>query len=291
MQLVTNTYIFTPILGEEQTIRLIAGAGFDAIDWTFMREFGEGSPWLKSNWKDHAQKMLDTAAECGITFRQAHSPYPSSRGTEPYDTDVMHYIRRSMEAAAFLGIRHMVIHPKHHLPYKTHRQQMMQESVQMYKDLIPFCEEYGIKVCCENMWQYDKKRNVIIDSICSCPEEFCELLDTVNSPWITGCLDIGHCALVSQDPAHFIRTMGSHLQALHVHDVDLLDDTHTMPFVGRIDWESVCTALAQIGYTGDFTFEANGWFEPLPPALFADAARMLERTGRYLIGQIQNGSK
>ena len=71
------------------------------------------------------------------------------------------------------------------------------------------------------MWQWDDKREIIVDSICAQPEEFCALLDAIDSPWIVGCLDIGHSALVGVEPR---GTLSAHsgskrLQALHVHDV------------------------------------------------------------------------
>lgn len=69
-------------------------------------------------------------------------------------------------------------------------------NVEFYRTLIPDCERLNIRVCAENMWQWDDKREIIVDSICAQPEEFCALLDAIDSPWIVGCLDIGHSALV-----------------------------------------------------------------------------------------------
>ena len=34
---------------------------------------------------------------------------------------------------------------------------------------------------------------------------FRALLEELDSPWIVGCLDLGHCALVGFDPAECIR--------------------------------------------------------------------------------------
>ena len=39
------------------------------------------------------------------------------------------------------------------------------------------------------------------------------------------------------------------------------NDAHTLPFFGIIDWEKVMEALADINYTGDLTYEANGFYK------------------------------
>lgn len=291
MRLVTNTEVFAPVLGHKETIRLIARAGFDAIDWSFFREFDNEIPWLQDGWKDYAKEMLDTASQCGICFRQAHAPFPSSRGEEPYDTEILPKLRRCIEVCGALGIRHLVIHPCAHLPYNIHREELFEMSLQLYRELLPLAQEHQVVLCTENMWWRDKGRKVIVESVCARPEEFCAMIDEIDSPWLAGCLDIGHCGLVSQDPAYMIRALGHRLQALHVHDVDLLNDSHTIPFAGKTDWASVTAALGEIDYRGDLTFETGGWFVRFPQELWLDAARMLERTGRYLISQVEANRK
>mgnify|MGYP001127063454 FL=1 len=45
--------------------------------------------------------------------------------------------------------------------------------------------------------------------------------------------------------------------------------------------------MAEIGYEGDFNFEADSFNEGFPDGLKQDACRLMERTGRYLIERIQ----
>lgn len=289
MNLVTQTDCIMNTINDDAAIRILAQAGFDAIDWSFhgMTDV-DSCVWWHDDWKEYAQHLKDMAAECSITFRQAHAPFPTSKGEEPFDTVVMQRIRRSMEVAAFLGIQYIIIHPRQHLPYAKNKQLLWEENLELYRSLIPLCEELNIHVCTENMWQYDNNRQVIVDSVCAPPEEFCGLLDAIDSPWIVGCLDIGHCALTGHDPADFIRAMGpKRLKALHVHDVDYRSDKHNMPFMEKLDWESVCAALGEIGYEGDFTFEADNFLYKFPNELKADAAALMAKTGRYLISRVE----
>ncbi len=287
MKLSTQTDIIAARLGDEAAVRILASAGYDCIDWSFFPMRNSVGPWCEENWREHAHQLRALQDELGITANQAHAPFPTCLGEEPFDTTIHKWILRSMEASAILGVRNIVVHPIHHIPYAKNRQRLHEQNLELYRSLIPYCESYGIRVCAENMWQYDNKRGYIVDSVCSRPEEFCGLLDEINSPWIVGCLDIGHCALVGQDPADFIRAMGpDRLQALHVHDVDHKQDCHTLPFTQALDWESICAALGEIGYTGELTFEADNTLRPFPDELLPDAAALMARTGRYLISRV-----
>lgn len=291
MRLITHVSPFLPVVGGEEAIRLVGNAGFDGIDWSFNREFGENSPWMQENWREYAQKLLDTAAEFGIPFCQAHAPFPSSKGEEPFDTRIVDELRRCIEACGALGIRELVIHPCQHLPCSSHRKEMFDTSVALYRLLLPLAEEMGVVLCTENLYQEDPRRRVAIDGMNARPEDFCAMIDEIASPYFGGCLDIGHCPLVSQSPARCIRTLGKErLKSLHIHDVDLVHDNHTLPFAGKIKWQEVTDALAEIGYEGDFTFELGGWFTAFPPQLWPDALRLTHQVGRYLIDRIRAAS-
>lgn len=286
MKLVATTSLLWKTLGDVGAIRLLAEAGFDAIDLS-LTNFKPDSPWLKANWRSYVARLKEEADRLGVTFTQAHAPYPTSRGTEE-DEIIFQHVVRSMEVASLLGIPHIVVHPKQHLPYRENAGSLFRDTVDFYKALVPHCERLNIKVCCENMWQRNKRANYIIDSICARAEEFRAVVDAVNSPWVVACLDIGHCGLVHQDPAQAIRILGHDwLQALHVHDVDRHEDRHTLPYTEYTDWEPVVQALAEIDYTGNFTFEASDFIANFPEPLWPDAAKLMVSVGRYLISRIE----
>ena len=287
MRLVNNTDAYAAAFGEEEAIRILARTGFDAIDWSFFEMTQDDNPWCQPDFRDRARKMKAIAEECGIGFSQAHAPFATSKGEEPFDTLRMQRILDSIEASAIMGIRNIIVHPKQHLPYAKNKNLLFDMNVEMYKSLVPVCEKFGIHVCVENMWQFDNNRQVIIDSVCAQPEEFCAMIDAVDSPWIVGCLDIGHAALVGVDPADIIRALGKdRLKCLHVHDVDYRRDCHTLPFLEKLDWESITQALADIDYQEDFTYECASFPFRFPAELREDACKFMERTGRYLISRI-----
>lgn len=288
MRLVTQTECLAKRFGDEECVRILANAGFDAVDWSFFEMLNDDCHWCGDSWKEHALKLKALGEECGIGFAQAHAPFPSSKGEEPFDTVIRERILRSMQAAAVMGVEKIVVHPLQHLNYAKNKRELYDMNIKFYRSLIPYCEEFGIRVCVENMWQYDDKRRYIVDSVCAQPEEFCAMLDELDSKWIVGCLDIGHSALIGIEPADFIRAMGSkRLRALHVHDVNYVRDCHTMPFLEKLDWESITEALADIGYEGDFTFEADTFLYALPRELEPDGSALMAKVGRYLISRIE----
>ena len=60
---------------------------------------------------------------------------------------------------------------------------------------LPFAEENGVKLACENMWCGDKRRGVRIGSVCSNPYEHIKYVDEMKSEMFVACLDVGHCSI------------------------------------------------------------------------------------------------
>ena len=198
-----------------------------------------------------------------------------------------------MKNASYLGVKHIVVHPCQHLDYhiEGNPEILFEYNMDFYKKLIPYAEEYDIKIAVENMWQMPRY-NQIGHSTCSRPDEFIRYVDTLNNDSIVACLDIGHATLICEDADAFIRALGSkRLKCLHTHDVNINDDSHTLPFFGITNWDLVMKALADIGYEGELTYEADSFMEKLPNELYADASKYMERTGRYLINKFNEYNK
>lgn len=94
MRLVTQTEDLSRYFSGEECVRILAGAGFDAIDWSFFEMVEGKGPFCREDWQDSVLRIREAAEECGIGFSQAHAPFPSSRGEEPFDTQVFFWIRR-----------------------------------------------------------------------------------------------------------------------------------------------------------------------------------------------------
>lgn len=289
MLLSVNTEIFYKEYSDEESIRLIKKAGFDAFDLSlFKMKRDSECPFNKENYRDYALHLRNIADEIGIVCNQAHAPFPSSCGDIEKDEQTFNLLVRAMEIASIVGAKIIIIHPYQHLHYIDNKEALKQINLDFYKRLLPYCEKFGIKIATENMWQKKNNNTHIIDSVCSRVDEFCEYIDMIDSEWFTACLDIGHVPLVDEQLPRMIKGLGhNRLQALHVHDNNLSHDCHTMPFLMNINFEEVTKALAEIDYVGDFTFEAEGFFKNMPKELLFPAAKLLCETGRYLIKRIE----
>ncbi len=276
-------------IGEKEAIKLFKDAGFEAFDMSLFRMIKKDNDYYTDeDYINRATELRKYIDEIGIVCNQSHAPFPSSFGDER-DEWIFGQIVKSMEIASILGAKCIVVHPKQHLNYAEYARELFDMNVEFYKSLIPHAQKFGIKIATENMWQTNNGSRVPSDSVCSRAWEFCKLIDAVDSPYLVGCLDIGHAALMNADIPKFIRDLGAQrLQALHVHDVDLVHDNHTLPFLHKINFAAVTKALGETGYRGDITFEANSIFRNYPPELYLSVARLMKDTGDYLVRSVEN---
>ena len=100
-------------------------------------------------------------------------------------------------------------------------------------------------------------------------------------------LDTGHCGLIGQKTADAVRALGGRLGALHVHDNNYIADNHTLPYLGKLNWDEILKALAEINYSGDFTFEAMCFLYGFDKDFMPTVLKFMHDTGRYMIEKIQ----
>lgn len=283
MILSTNTDPQLKHFSTEQSIGLIAEAGFNAYDMSYFDQ-----KYASANHVKMSEELRHIADEIGIVCNQAHAPFPSSVG-DASDKERFETIVRSMESAAILGAKVIVVHPKQHLSYIDHVDELREMNIEFYSSLVPYCKEFGIKVAVENMWQCSRMASTkIVESTCASPEEFCDYVDSIGSEYIVACLDIGHAILVGRRSSEMIHALGKNrLKALHVHDVDGVRDLHTLPYLSYVDFDDMTKALGEIDYDGDFTFESGNFNARMPKELQLDALKFECKVGRHLISLIE----
>lgn len=277
-------------LGDEGAVKLLKDAGFDAYDYCFYWHKPEEDAVLREDFRKYFENLKEYADSLGIVCNQAHARFSTSRyGEDEWNKKQYELILRDIEAASILGAKAIVVHPVHtNYPFEG----MYERNMEFYSGLIPYCEKFGIKVALENMWHTDPKRGYIIADACNGAENFVKYFDGLNnSKCFTACLDLGHSALVGEEPQDAIRILGKRIGALHVHDVNYVRDCHTLPFLEKLEWDKIVTALAEVGYDGDLTFEANNFFAGFPNELLPDAAKLMASVGRYLIKEIAEKKK
>lgn len=278
-----------------QRTEMVQTAGFDGVDLGLFQMVEEDNHF---NGKDRfvlAEELKSAYSKAGVPIVQTHAPFQFKQMQDPNVLKDKFYptVVRSIEVSAALGAKCVIVHPMHHIPYYENAQELFDMNMQFYRSLIPVAKSNGIQIAVENMFQRDKVRGgYIVDSTCSRPEEFCRYIDTLDSEYIVACLDIGHTSLISgnADPWEFIRILGhERLKTLHVHDNDLKNDNHVIPFSGKIDWYQVTKALGEIDYTGDFVYECliDRVVNKMSPEMYPETLEYMAKIGRHLIDKVE----
>ena len=81
------------------------------------------------------------------------------------------------------------------------------------------------------------------------------------------------------------------LGAIHAHDVDYVNDLHTLPGVSKLDYNAICRALAEVDYQGDFTLEAESFSKKYPTDYLPTVIRFMADTARYYANKIEEYKK
>lgn len=266
-------------------IDVMKQAGYDAIDLSlFFMESGD-----TSFGREQAIELRAYAESQGLSFNQSHTPFRFD-WSNPNEVEerLFPYTVRALELSALAGCKIAVVHPVHHEEYLGHEEERFAQNMNYYRRLLPYAKEYGIKIALENMFQKETKRKVIGHDTCSRAEEFIRYLDTLDDEHFVACLDLGHCGVVGLEAQDMIRALGhERLQALHVHDNDYTKDQHTLPGLGKMNWEEIMKALAEINYQGEFTYEADRFLFDMPTPMLPRAVSFMVEMGRYLIGRFE----
>jgi sugar phosphate isomerase/epimerase len=247
------------LVGEEKAVEYVAKAGFDAWDFSMFSmcrwnpaknaPYETDHPLKGNNYLAFARTLKQIGLDNGIVCNQSHAPFPSDK-PQMFDN-----LMRSIECTAEAGGEICVIHPA---AFST-----PQQNAEMYGKLLPFAKAHKVKIATENMWDWDTKNDCACFAACATPESFNAHLDAVNDVDFVACLDIGHAEMMGEmtNAVEMIKALGNRLQALHIHDNDLHDDCHQIPFSMKIDFDKVANALREIDYKGYLTLECNAFLK------------------------------
>ena len=287
MLLSTQTYNVFRRFGEDKGIAMFAEAGFDALDFSGF-DIGEpDDPLTTADIETYAKDLRARTEACGLHYNQAHAPFIGWKdGDDAYNNLMLARTERAIRIAGLLGADCCVVHP---FARPGGGEAQKRFNLDFYHRLEKTALEAGTKIALENLWEYSRKRGCFVPNVCALGTDLADYLDALNPDAFTGCLDLGHSALVGEEPETAVRALGNRrLTALHVHDNNYHDDQHDIPFSYGcgIDWNAVTQALGEIDYKGDLTFEADNFLDRLDDALILPALTYLAAVGRFLIAKI-----
>lgn len=279
-----TAYPALPVAGTDEftgylrSIELLKEAGFDGYDFALFANMPvRGTVFHGPDYLLYAKRLRAEADKLGLTCNQIHAPFYGycTEGLTRAEFGVL--LLRAFEIASVLGAKFCIVHPERDFSPEENAEKL-------YLPLLPYAKKYGVTVALENLWNF--RGGKFVPCACSTAENYLRHLDLLDPAYFVACIDIGHAELLGDcvSAAGLIRALGSRLRALHVHDNDGQDDSHRMPYCGKIAWDGVAEALKETGYGGDLTFEVS--MEHFPPSVAGPAAKLLHAIGRSLIRKI-----
>ena len=256
----------------EDQIQRVYDAGFRHMDMNFWDWCHDPlSPFRQDNWRGWVEGIAKKAQALNVKFTQAHADVFNF-----YTGDASRYemYLRSIEGAAMLGIPWITFHPSGHPDFSPETEaQNIRDNIEYYKPLVEAAEKFKVGIALENMSR----------RLCTA-DHLIQMVDALDSPFVGICWDTGHAHIAGQNQPESIRSMARRLHALHVQDNDGITDQHMPPHFGTIEWGPLMSALREISYPGDFTFEAHNIVRRVPAGCKADALRLLKQIGEELVG-------
>lgn len=249
MKLATTTadfsaYAKTPAA----SLELCGKSPFRYIDLNLPHRF------MTEDWERITSDAGETAARLGMTLIQAHGG-DFLTGGDP--TLRIPELTRAIRACGRLGIPQIVIHAQWDtaIPYPAGMEQFFTYNKGLYELLFPVMEETGVKVLIENSCE----ANMGPACYFMTGREMADFLNFVGHPLLGAVWDTGHANCRGNRQYEDLTALRGVLDGVHIHDNDGRCDSHTAPFMGILDWDSVLRGLIDTDYKGYFTFECDNF--------------------------------
>ena len=296
--------------GVDEAYRMIAEAGFDAVDAN-LDHFMSGRAILKDfilpepfrpglderDMLEFFKPYRDAAKKYGLDNYQAHAPFPSFHVTEDlpeWNDALLEMLRKTLIGCASIGCRNLVIHPFFmDYDHRLTREQEWELNISRYSALAATARQYGITINLENM--FVRHSGKLYAACCNNGQTAAAYVDELNR--LAGarcfgfCLDTGHALLVGLDILEFMRDLGKRITCFHIHDNDGRDDLHEAPYTGQLDWNRFVQGLAETGFGGTLCFETHRAVLKVDPALIPETLNYIAACGRLFARRAEEFKK
>ena len=272
--------------GAIAAVKMIADAGFDAIDYsmyyTDSAVFGRGGRIL-------ASELRRIAESRGLCVNQAHAPFSDfciGAENDSHNQKIYTSICESIAIAARLGAPTVVVHPAVICP-RLSRDARFEMNMELFSHLSAFADNFGVGISIENLYPREREDGEMpLGRVCADTEELIRYADALSDKGVTVCLDAGHAGLVGESAAGMAKALGERIKHIHLHDNDFNEDVHTLPYLASTNYSSLCKALGRIGYSGDVTLESDGFIKNMPDGLVPAALLFSRSVAAYIRDEI-----
>ncbi len=225
----------------------------EEISEALFKEMAEaGANYIEISVSDRLARQLDYekikewADKWGVTLWSFHLPfYPFDKldiSRPDLAGDTVEYLKGYIEKASKIGIDKFIIHASGEPIEEGERALRMKTAKNSLRVLSAYAKERGAKIFVENLPRTCLGRD---------SSDILELLSADND--LVACFDTNH--LLAEDYVKFIHSLGKNIKTLHVSDYDFKDERHWLPGEGKTDWQSLISALNEVGYDGVWLYE------------------------------------
>lgn len=205
-----------------------------------------------------AKAVAEAAAlvdRLGVEPYSFHAPFAEAIDITSLDPATREYsggeIRRAVEAAARLGVRHFVLHPGPERPLDPEpgeRLIRLRNAASVLDPIAEYCHRLGVMLVLENMLPHLLFGNV---------QDTLWILGALRSLSVGTCLDTGH-AFLSREFDRVTYKLSGHLALIHASDNHGERDDHLPPGMGTIEWERFFLGITRTSFRGAIIMELAG---------------------------------
>lgn len=242
----------------EQALDAIAAAGFRNTE-VFGQAPHLGDPPTGQGVIEF-RRRLD---QRGVEVSAVHAPFRSdvqlvlASATEDLRRQTVTTLTRYLRFSGEVGAPRMVVHPSGNSqkyedaddPAMPAR--LIDRTRRSLEELVPIAADAEVRMLLENLTSRDRISATMAD--------LRPIVDEFPADQVGLVIDTGHAWTLGLDPAEQIRIAGDRLGGTHLQDVPLDEpkDNHWVPTRGGLDWDAIRAALAQVNYSGAWTFEVH----------------------------------
>ncbi len=205
----------------------------------------------------------------------ARQPYWHPSWIEPdaaYAAVRIRHTRAALTMARRLGAPSVTTEPGGPIESDAGYAAAMTRFVENLKPVVEHAENEGVPLLVE------PEPGLLIERF----EQYLELRDRIDSPFLGLNFDIGHAYCMSEDPAEWISRMVAHTRHYHIEDIAASrEHRHLVPGTGAIDFAAVLRAMGETNYDGWVTVELYPFVDD-PDGAGAAARRHLEAVAAAL---------
>lgn len=258
------------MFGDRRALEIAKEIGADAVDFNLggFHCAKEGNLYTKGEdtIRAYCAELRQYADSLGIKIGQTHGRLEGLRDHPEKDAEVVENCRLDCIATAALGAPYCVVHTVTtiHMGADAPEELMYRLNYELFKRIIPFAKQEGIKIATETFGDAPKKGCIdFFGDFTHFQKGFADICaDPELRDHIAICMDTGHTnkstRFAGNPPVgEVIRALGSAIEVLHLHDNNTLTDQHKPPMTGSIDWTDVMKALEEIGYRGYYNMEIS----------------------------------